>query len=176
MALHRTAHRVLTVCLSSGGKPTVVLVKRVLHKQAGNRERLETHESGTWAHLGQRGQSDKFVVSREGRDCDYQVRGLKHGNRLWVAQSIRKSQRRNWGIRAMRFMFGLVIGVIAFTPLKMFGGSGPLLTQLPPPQATGYKLAFADDFDSLDLSSNGSGTHTHGMSRFGGIGTFPTVR
>lgn len=60
----------------------------------------------------------------------------------------------------MRFMFGLAIGVIAFAPLKMFGGSGSRFTQLPPPPANGYKLAFADDFDSLDLSPTGSGTHT----------------
>ncbi len=30
---------------------------------------------------------------------------------------------------------------------------------LPPPQALSYKLAFSDDFDALDLSSDGSGTH-----------------
>jgi hypothetical protein len=38
---------------------------------------------------------------------------------------------------------------------------GALYAQpVPPPQASGYKLAFTDEFDSLDLSPDGAGMHT----------------
>ena len=42
--------------------------------------------------------------------------------------------------------------------------NSPLLCQTPtpiaPPQAKGYKLVFADDFDTLDISPDGTGAHT----------------
>jgi hypothetical protein len=54
----------------------------------------------------------------------------------------------------------LIISVFALAiwqfPSK---GSTSHSTIVPPPQAAAYKLAFADDFNSLDLSPNGSGIH-----------------
>lgn len=48
----------------------------------------------------------------------------------------------------------LFFGVIA---LRCFGQTSP--SPVPPPQAAGYSLSFADEFDSLDLSPNGSGSY-----------------
>jgi len=54
----------------------------------------------------------------------------------------------------------LLISVFALA-LWQFPGKGSTShsTIVPPPQAAAYKLAFADDFNSLDLSPNGSGIH-----------------
>lgn len=44
--------------------------------------------------------------------------------------------------------------------LGLSKGSSSSAAAQPPSQAAAYKLVFADDFDSLDLSPNGSGVHT----------------
>src|SRR5690242_3208594 len=59
----------------------------------------------------------------------------------------------------MRFAF--IVSFLALTSWQLLSKGSPSRPALPPPpQAAGYKLVFADDFDSLDLSPNGSGIHT----------------
>jgi beta-glucanase (GH16 family) len=58
----------------------------------------------------------------------------------------------------MRFSIALIIGLLVSEPLSAFGDKEPI--EGPPPQVAGYRLVFADDFEALDLSPDGSGTHT----------------
>src|ERR1700712_4413234 len=46
-------------------------------------------------------------------------------------------------------------GILA--AISAFGQTNPVT--LPPTQAAGYSLSFFDNFDSIDLSPNGSGAH-----------------
>lgn len=55
-------------------------------------------------------------------------------------------------IRYIAFGFAILVG------LNVFGQTSSSI--LPPAQISGYSLAFSDDFNSLDLSPNGSGAYT----------------
>jgi hypothetical protein len=59
----------------------------------------------------------------------------------------------------MRLTF--IVSFVALSSWQLFSKGSPSRAEIPPPrQAAAYKLVFADDFDSLDLSRNGSGIHT----------------
>ena len=65
----------------------------------------------------------------------------------------RKTKRARFWVAALAIL--IVTVVSACGPGTLRGGQ-----LAPPPQVAGYKLAFHDEFDAVDISHDGSGAHT----------------
>jgi glycosyl hydrolase family 16 len=62
-------------------------------------------------------------------------------------------------VRMLNALFLSAIASLLFTGNAVWGQQPHSEKLVPPPQAQGYKLAFADEFDRLDLSPDGRGVH-----------------
>jgi hypothetical protein len=71
---------------------------------------------------------------------------------------MRKSST-NCKVKMPYSFFLSVIACLIFTGNAALGQQALAGKPAPPPQAPGYKLAFADEFDRLDLSPDGRGVH-----------------